>query len=49
MLPRAERRCRCHGNHREFVVERDDTLLWDVTFDQYEWEKVLRSMAGKAR
>ena len=48
LLPRAERRCRCHGNHREFVVERDDTLLWDVTFDQYEWEKVLRSMAGKA-
>ena len=41
--------CQCHGNHEEFAYQRDDSLMWNLTFDEWEWEKALRSIAGKAR
>ena len=49
MRPRAECQCKCHGNHEDFVIKREDALLWDLTFDEWEWENVFRSMTSKAR
>ena len=48
LLPRARCQCKCHGNHREFVVERDDALMWGITFDEWQWETKLCSIADKA-
>ena len=49
LRPRAECLCKCYGNHREFVVERDDDKFWDLSFDEWHWETTLQSIAGKAR
>ena len=49
LRPRAEGPCECHGNHEDFEFIRDDSLLWDLKYKEYEWENVFRSMKDKAR
>ena len=49
LAPTAAVPCKCHGNHEDFVIKRDGALLWDLTFNEWEWENVFRSMTSKAR